>query len=204
MRLLPPLTLLILLALPLPASADLWSSKFDETLDFSVHGRSGRIDLARLHPDLDRERIESGAPRRTRRTLGGSTLRANVSLSGLRTGIGIGAYRVVGPVAEASLGLDTGLLGFSGEAFAGYAHGRDVRPYVELRAVCNSLTGTLRDPGGDIFRDATSRTLSIGFRGGVLFAINEYFFLDLSVEHGAGEESAFSAGLGIPIPFANL
>ena len=205
------------LCLPTAADGQIWSSKFDDTLDFSLHGQSGNIDLpgssaassaassagATEHA-IDKADVD-GRLTRAGTTLGAG-LRGNLSVSGVRIGLALGAFRVTSPATAANPAPLHGK-GFAGELFLAYAYGRDIRPYVELRGVWNALAvesgegaGRTEDVGGTI------HTLGLGMRAGLLIALDEYFFIDLGATRTlvGPDHNYVSLGLGIPIPLDNL
>jgi hypothetical protein len=86
-----------------------------------------------------------------------------------------------------------------GEVFAGYAPGgyRVMRPFFELRAHVERL---------QIGDDVKKTLFGLGPRAGILFPIDEYFFVDagMSIDVLGGEGIRGGIGIGLPIPFSHL
>lgn len=193
----------------LPATADgqSWSSKFDTTLDFSLHGQSGRLKIPApaiatpsAEDDGGGKSGSSGPGLNT--SAAGASVRGNLSLHGVRFGIALGLFRITRPATIADPTPRRGM-SFAGETFLAYAYGRDIRPYVEIRGMWSAAALDAVDPAS---ARGTSHALAFGFRAGILIALNEYFFLDVSAARtiaGSGH-SDMSVGLGIPIPLDNL
>ncbi len=206
--------LLVFVAMFVPgrAQAQIWSSKFDETLDFSLGAHLGGIDvqsglfLVQDSPTRPRQAVIVDDALTRRADTFGAMLRGNLSISGIRAGVGLGAYRVSGLSASGAAVHARGM-GIGGEVFLGYAHGRDIRPYVELRGVWNTLFMDFhRASDGLAIGDETTHDFGLGVRAGLLVALNEYFFVDVGAGHGllGAENMHFSVALGLPIPLSNL
>ena len=173
--------------------ADEWSDKFDDTLDFSLRANIGQIEgdgwTALRH---------------------GGLLRGNLSLAGVRFGIGVGGHRVGGatPMADANHNeLHTGGMSLVGEAFVGYAlFSYDIRPYVELRGAWNMLRLDRRSVIAVALPPTTEHEFGFGVRAGVAIALSEYFYVDVGGYLGAtgAERMSLSLALGLPIPLSNL
>lgn len=209
-------------ALVLLGAAQAHAGKFDRTLDFSVHGRGGTIELSdqRLHVGKDAPALVGRShPRLTGQGRTWSTgLRGNLSIEGVRFGLGAGFMgaedlRLEHDRLAGGRSFTRGRVwGLPFEGFVGYAFrsGEKVRPYLEAQAVVTVLMAQaeLRDPQlGSLGRARMhASVLEVVGRVGVLIPMGEYFFLDAAVGRtmlGPGQWVA-SVGLGIPIPTANL
>ena len=145
-------------------------------------------------------------------------MRANLSLDGVRFGVGAGWTGARGLRLEHErLPHGTGLVdgrvwGLPLEAFVGYAFRKadQIRPYLEARATLTVVMARaqLHHPelGGLGRVRMHAPVVEVVGRAGVLVPLGEVFFVDASVGRtmvGPGAWVA-SLGLGIPIPTANL
>ncbi|MEZ4438741.1 MAG: hypothetical protein R3B72_06610 [Polyangiaceae bacterium] len=194
------------------ASSSAGADKLDETLDLSLHGRSAWFEADQralsAAPEQTAPRLEAAGPRLagTGRSFGGMA-RGNLSIDGLRFGLGLGFASVTDLRVDASLDLEAGrLFAVPLEAFVGYAFGsaRDLRPFVEARGSLTILRLGLAD--GDLGAAFNAYAPGLALRTGVLVPLSLYFLFE--VGGGAGivgpERFTLDAGLGLPIPLANL
>ncbi len=203
-----------MIAAPFEARA----GKLEETLDLSIHTRagsgSGETGLrAGGGPTL------LGNPRLVGHAYSVTpTVRINLSLIGLRFGIGAGyegyrGLRLEHDPLPAGYGVTDGRVsGMPIEGFVGYALPLESRihPFVEARTTATVMvaraTLTHRDQGDLGRMRMHGASFSVGGRAGVLFAVNDYVFVEAGVGrvfHGPGGWTA-SMGIGLPIPLSNL
>jgi hypothetical protein len=194
-------------AAPLEARAD----KFDRTLDFSIHGR-GTLTGGRALGLHGIGRVPEGFG--NARVVGRGVdlapiMRANLSLDGWRFGVGVGAggyrgtqlhyrSRSAAPITAARV-WSVPIEGFFGYAFR---TGERVRPFLEARGSA-TFFGARTYPTDVRLR---GHALGVAARVGILWQLNEYFFIDAGVGRtivGPGTWTA-CVGLGIPIPLSNL
>lgn len=206
-----PLAVLAGLALvPSPARAD----KFDRTLDLSVHPAFVALDVNDVELSLPASTapwVREARPRLAgRASLVGAEARAGFTLSGLRLDVGAGAHGASGlrlrhpPVRN---GLEAGgVWAVPLSASAVYALGspRGFRPYAGLRGdltVVGLMLTTI-----NASTPVSTVVPGLSARLGVVIWLNEYFFADLGGAVGlvGGDVFRLSAGVGVPIPLANL
>ena len=203
------------------------AGKFDETLDFSLHGTGGTTDFTGiiLEPGEWSKGLTNPGDIGLRLSGEGKmflgTIRGNISMEGVRIGLGFGFMRskdlkishhgMTSPREERGR-MSTSTMILSSEIFVAYAIGdpRGVRPYIEVRGTWmmfrSNVETTDCQSGCADLRDYTGHVFGIVPRIGLLISINQYFFADLGASYGVvgPEEFAFSLGVGIPIPFSNL